>query len=234
MRRATLIAGLVAAVVAVPAEAKPPKIRQMVVFRDGTAFLKRVSTKSTTVTVHGDRCAVPSRTALAALVRSKPGTLRLRDFGSCSSRPRDAGGLFVRRIRDDRNKGNDGWVYKVGRKAATAGAADSEGPFGTGRRLRKNQRVTWFYCRFEDGSCQRTLALRTKVEEGDILVVRVVGYDDDGQGVDVAGARVTAGTIQGLSGPDGCVRFTLPPGRHKILAEKQGLIRSFTEKVTIP
>jgi hypothetical protein len=228
-----LMAVVAAATVVAPAEARAPKIRQMIVFKDGSAFLKRVSTRATKVAVHGDRCAVPSRTALAALARSKPGTLRLRDFGSCSSRPRDAAGLCVRRIRDDRNKGDDGWVYKVGRRAATAGAADPDGPFGTGRRLRRNQRVTWFYCHFEDGSCQRTLVLKKKIE-GSLLTVRVLGYDDDGQGVAVAGATVSVGTIQGLSGPDGRIRFTLPPGRFRIVAEKAGLIRSFPERVAIP
>ena len=52
----------------------------------------------------------------------------------------------------------DGWVYKVGNKAAPAGAADPTGPFGRGL-LRSRQRVTWFWCVVEpDGDgCQRTL-----------------------------------------------------------------------------
>ena len=37
------------------------------------------------------------------------------------------------RIAGERNRGQDGWVYKVGRRAGTAGAADAAGPFGNGR-----------------------------------------------------------------------------------------------------
>ena len=222
-----LVAG---AVIAAPAEAK---VRQLVVFKDGTAFAKRVSTKATHVTVHGDRCAVAGRTALAALVRSDPGTLKLRDFGACSDRARDGAGLFVRQIRDDRNKGQDGWVYKVGRKAATTGAADPSGPFGTGRRLRSGQHMTWFFCRLTGTSCQRTLALKTKVEPG-AVTVKVTGYDDAGDGVVIPGAKVTSGAESGTTGADGRVRLALPAGKRRLRAEKAGLIRSFTEKVTIP
>jgi len=159
-----LAAAALAAATAAPAAAT---VRQMVVFRSGKSLTKDVSARSVRVRVHRRTCAVPGRTALAALVRSHPGHIGLRDFGSCSRHARDAGGLFVRSIRHDRNKGRDGWVYKVGRKAATAGAADPTGPFGTGRRLRSGQRVLWFYCRLSSaGSCQRALAVRPSPEPG--------------------------------------------------------------------
>ena len=94
---------------------------------------------------------------------------------------RDGGGLFVGSIRGDVNRGQNGWVYKVGRRAATAGAADPSGPFGRGR-LRTGQRVTWFYCRLRDGGCQRTLELKLRAEAG-AVVATVRGYDDEGHGV---------------------------------------------------
>src|SRR3954451_12085502 len=103
----------------------------MVVFKSGRALTRRVSTRGLRVRAGHRRCAVGSRTPLAALVRSKPGRIRLRDFASCSRPPRDAGGLSVSAIGTDaeRGRGRGGWVYKVGPKAATAGAADPSGPF---------------------------------------------------------------------------------------------------------
>ena len=157
-RARTLAIPVLAALMAAGAGAAPAaaaKVRQMVVFRDAHALTKRVSTDATKVTVAGRRCAVAGRTPLAALVRSNPGRIRLRDFGACSSRPSDAAGLLVTGIDGDRNRGQRGWVYKVGHRAATAGAADPSGPFGHGR-LRAGQRVTWFYC-VRAADCQRTL-----------------------------------------------------------------------------
>ncbi len=113
--------------------AKAPLVRQLVVFKSGNGVEKQVRARGVTVKVGRRRCAAGTGTPLAALVRSKPGTIRLLDFGSCSRRARDGGQLFVRQIRKDRNRGLDGWVYKVGRRIATAGAADPSGPFGRGR-----------------------------------------------------------------------------------------------------
>lgn len=234
MRARALVAGGLAAVaLASPqgAAAAAPKVRQMVVFRDGHALAKRVSTAVTTVSVAGRRCAVGDRTALAALVRSRPGPLRFRDFGACSSSPRDAGGLLLTRIGPDRNLGQRGWVYKVGRRAATAGAADPGGPFGHGR-LRAGQRVTWFYC-VRAADCQRTLEVRATPMTGGI-VATVRAYDDAGDGVPVEGATVTAGGITGLTAADGRVQIALAPGTHRVVARKEGLVRSFTERVEVP
>jgi hypothetical protein len=215
-----------------PAEAAAPKVRQLVVFRDGSATSETVSTRATRVRVEGRRCTAGDRTALAALVRSRPGRLRLRDFGACSSRPRDAGGLFVQAIRGNRNRGRDGWVYKVGRRAATAGAADPGGPFGRGR-LRAGQRVTWFYCRLRGGGCQRTLELTWLAARGTLLAT-VRGYDDEGRGVAVAGATVRAGGVSVLTDAAGEARLPLPAGRYRVVAEKAGLVRSFAERVEVP
>jgi hypothetical protein len=232
MKKRTLLALVVLMGLGAPAEAAAPKVRQLVVFRDGSAASETVSTRATRVRVEGRRCTAGDRTALAALVRSRPGRLRLRDFGACSMRGRDGGGLFVDAIRRDRNRGRNGWVYKVGRRAATAGAADPGGPFGRGR-LRAGQRVTWFYCRLRRGGCQRTLELEWRAEPGS-LVATVRGYDDEARGVAVEGATVRAGGVSALTDAAGEARLPLPAGRYRAMAEKDGLVRSFTERVEVP
>jgi hypothetical protein len=224
-------AGATAQAGAVPAAAAPA-VREMVVFRDGGALAKTVSTRATRVRVGGRRCGVAGGTALAALVRLRPGPLRLRDFGSCSANPRDSADLFVRAIRSDANRGQDGWVYKVGRRAATAGAANPAGPFGHGR-LRAGQRVTWFYCHLRMGGCQRTLELSARGESG-AVVASVRGYDDDGHGVPVAGARVRVGGASTQTDAAGNARLPLAHGSHLVVAEKRGLVRSFAERVAVP
>jgi hypothetical protein len=233
MRRVLLIGGL-AGLLAAPSAgaAGTPTIEQMVVFRDGDAVTRTVKAKQVRVRVGNRSCAAGDGTALAALVRSHVARLRLRDFGSCSTRPRDGAGLFVRAIGRDRNRGQNGWVYKVGRRGASAGAADPSGPFGRGR-LRRGQRVTWFYCRLRDGGCQRTLEVSAKAEPGAVTAT-VRGYDDEGRGVTVEGATVRAGGVSGVTAADGAVRLALPPGSHRLVAEKDGLVRSFAERVAVP
>lgn len=232
MRKRTLLALVVLMGLGAPAEAAAPKVRQLVVFRDGSAASETVSTRATRMRVEGRRCTAGDRTALAALVRSRPGRLRVRDFGACSTRARDGGGLFVQAIRRDQNRGSNGWVYKVGRRAATAGAADPGGPFGRGR-LRAGQRVTWFYCRLQRGGCQRTLELEWRAEPG-TLVATVRGYDDEARGVAVEGATVRAGGVSALTDASGEARLPLPAGRYRAVAEKDGLVRSFAERVEVP
>ncbi len=231
--RAALAGGLAAMALASPSDASAaaPKVQQMIVFRDGHALTKRVSTAATTVRVGGRTCAAGDRTPLAALVRSRPGRLGLRDFGACSSRARDGAGLFVTRLGADRNRGQRGWVYKVGRRAASAGAGDVSGPFGNGR-LRAGQRITWFYC-VRAADCQRTLEVRATPAPGGI-VATVRGYDDAGKGVPVEGASVSAGGLTGLTAADGRVQLALPSGTYRLAARKDGLVRSFTERVEVP
>src|SRR4051794_20441522 len=136
----------------------------MIVGRSGVAFGPRtVSTAATTVAVGAKRCAAPVATPLAALAAARraggPG-FSVRDYGSCSRRVTDSGSLFVSRIGADRNRGRNGWTYKLGVRSGTTGAADPTGPFGTGRRLRSGDRVTWFWCVLSrSGSCQRTLVV---------------------------------------------------------------------------
>jgi hypothetical protein len=186
------------------------------------------------VTVHGDSCKVPSATALAALALSGVPKLRLHDYGSCSDRARDAGGLFVRALGGDRNKGNDGWVYKVGNRLATAGAADPTGPFGHGR-LKKGQHVTWFYCHLNVAthSCQSTLGLTADTGQDETIHVHVNAYDDRGQGKPAAGATVHAGATHQRTDDNGDADLIVPPGRYLVYAEKHGAVRTFGESVDV-
>jgi hypothetical protein len=237
---ALLLAGAVASGAAPPAAGTPgepsaaqrgPVVRQMVVFRSGRAVTSRVSSRGLRARVGRKRCAVAGATALAALLRDPPARVRLLDFGSCSRRARDGGQLFVRGIGRDLNRGQDGWVYKVGRRAATAGAADPAGPFGRGR-LRAGQRVTWFYCHLVRGGCQRQLELRAAPEPGGVAVT-VRGYDDEARGVRVAGATVRLGSAEQVTDAAGVARFAVDPGSYRAFAEKAGLVRSFTERVVV-
>lgn len=215
-----------------------PRVRQMVVFPGGAVVTKRVRVARTTVDVKGRSCAVAAATPLAALVRARVGRMTLRDYGSCSQRAADGAGLFVRSIRGEANRGLDGWVYKVGRKLGTAGAADPAGPFGSGR-LRPGDRVVWFYCVFDAGSCQRSLEASVTLA-GRVLAVSVNGYDDSGAGVAVAGASVTARKVKGgkqvaKTGADGrAPGLTLAPGEYLVRAVKRGATPSFEARVTVP
>jgi hypothetical protein len=210
--------------------AAPPPVDQMVVFKSGRSIIRHVSTRGLRVRVGHHRCAVGSRTPLAALVRSKPGRIRLRDFASCSRHARDAGGLYVSAIGREAERGRGGWVYKVGHKAATAGAADPSGPFGRGL-LRRGQRVTWFYC-LRAGDCQSTLELKARADAtGATVTVRA--YDDDGKSTPAVGATVRAGSATATTGAGGSARLTLAPGSYRVHAEKRGVVRSFDERVAV-
>ena len=59
----------------------------MIVFKSGEAVTKNASTRGLRVKVRRKRCAVASRTPLAALFRNRPGRIGLRDFGACSRDP---------------------------------------------------------------------------------------------------------------------------------------------------
>jgi hypothetical protein len=213
---------------AVPAYAAP-RVDQLVVFRDGHAEQDRVGTKATRVPVGDHRCRVPRATPLAALVRSDVAPLRVRDFSaSC-----DPSSLFVRKIGPDRNRGQSGWVYKVGNRQGTTAASDPSGAFGNGHRLERGTPVTWFYCLFEAGGCQRTLVLRVRDQGGGTVSARVIAYDDEGRGERLAGATVHAGATSAQTDANGVATLTLPAGTHRLYAEKGGHVRSFTERVRV-
>ena len=108
---------------AAPAESAP-RFDQLVVFRDGDAEERHGRHRAHVRTRAGDhRCRVPKATPLAALVRSEVAELGILDFsGSC-----DPASLFVSRIGPNKNRGQSGWVYKVGNRQGTTGAADPSG-----------------------------------------------------------------------------------------------------------
>ena len=91
----------------------------------------------TGVCVPADATTAPARAARATPARS-----------TCAGSGRSARG------------GRDGWVYKVGRRAGSAGAADPPARSAPGASCAPAQRVLWFWCVKDAGdSCQRTLAV---------------------------------------------------------------------------
>ena len=48
------------------------------------------------------------------------------------------------------------------------------------------------------------------------------------------GATVSAGGTSGLTAADGRVQLALSPGTHRLVARKDGLVRSFAEIVEVP
>jgi hypothetical protein len=127
----------------------------------------------------------------------------------------------------------------VGPGAGRAGAAAGSGSFGTGRRLRAGDRVTWFWCVLSrTGSCQRTLVAipaTRRVAPGAALTVTVRGYDDAGHGVPVGGATVRLGSATATTAANGRATLTAPAaaGRARLTATRAGLVRSFPEEVVV-
>ena len=218
-----------------------PAVRVMVVGRGGRHYLppRTVHASSTTVRAGGKRCAVGAATPLAALVARRV-AMRVRDYGgSCGRRASDSAALFVFQVGPDRNRGRQGWTYKVGTRSGTAGAADVGGPFGDGR-LRGGDHVTWFWCRLALGAgCQRTLGLRPashRVRAGHRLHVTVFGYDDNGRRIRVRGAHVTVAGGRG-GRTDGRGVAVLRVGHRRGLvalnATRRGMVRAFPQRVRV-
>jgi hypothetical protein len=224
---------LVLAAAAVPATASATEVEVMVVGKDRVLRAPaEVRLKVRTVKVAGRRCRIGAATPRSVLAATKL-KLGLRDYGHCGRRPRDAAGLYVTRIRREREKGRGGWVYKVGRRTPSLGAADMS------RRLRDGQRVTWFWCEQDDsGGCQRSLEVRperTTAAPGETLRVTVRGYDDQARGLPVEGATVTLGSATAVSDAGGVAVLTVPaePGEHPLEATRDGLVRAFPVEVTV-
>ncbi len=240
MRRAALSLLVAVAVLGAPAAASAASVDVLVVGRLGTLVgPQEVELRKQRPKVGGHRCAVSARTPLAALLGLRA-RIVLKDYGSCGRSVRDAGGLFVQQVGPDRNRGQNGWVYKVGRRAGTAPAADLSGAFGDGKRLRDGQRVTWYWCVLSSSdACQRTLeaspAERTVDADGDLRVT-VRGFDDAGRGVLVEGATVHLGSEMATTGEDGVAEVRVPSaarGELAVWAEKTGTVRSFGRHVTV-
>jgi hypothetical protein len=236
MRRALLI--VLAVAVAAPAPAAAASVDVLVVGKSKVLRgPKHVQLKQRTVKVGRKRCKVLGATPLSALAATKL-KLGFRDYGSCGKRPADAGGLYVTKVAGEREKGRGGWVYKVGRKAGTTAAGDPSGPFGTGKRLRNSQKVTWFWCRLKTtGTCQRTLEAvpdRASAAAGETLRVTVRGYDDFGKGIAVQGATVRLGSATAVTGAGGVATLTVAgSGRQRLQAERAGMVRAFPRVVAV-
>ena len=223
---------LLAALVAAPAQAATVDL--MVVGKERMLRApKEVRLKQRTVKVAGRRCRVGARTPLSVLAAARL-PLGIRDYARCGRDPQAAGGLYVSKVAGEREKGRGGWVYKVGRRAGTSGAADP-----TGRRLRHGQRVTWFWCELQaSGSCQRTLEARPDrraAQPGEALRVTVRGYDDYGRGAPTAGAAVRLGTATATTDGQGVAVLTVGPqtGRLRLTATRAGAVRAFPVTVTV-
>ena len=228
------------ALLGAPAAASAASVDVLVVGKDRTLSGPReVTLKQRRAKVGGRACAVGAATPLAALLAARV-AVSIRDYGSCGRATRDAGGLFVTKVGSERNRGRDGWVYKVGRKAGTTPAADPSGPFGTGRGLRDGQRVLWFWCVLSAGeACQRSLEASpsaSTVAPGGTLTVRVRGYDDAGRGIAVEGATVRLGDATAVTGTDGAATVTAPAdaaGAPEPTAEREGMVGAFPRAGTV-
>ena len=229
MRRLVLAAAVLA--VAAPAPAAAAEVDLMVVgkervLREATA----VRLKERKVKVGRRTCRVGAKTPLSVLAATRL-RLRLRDYGRCGKRARDAVGLYVTSVAGERERGRGGWVYKIGRRTPSIGAADT-----SGRRLRDGDRVTWFWCEQDSsGGCQRTLEARPDrrtAMPGETLAVTVRGYDDQGKGVLVEGATLRLGSASAVTGADGVAMLGVVEGG-ALEASKDGLVRAFPTEVTV-
>ena len=132
MRRALLLGRC--ALLAVPAPAGAATVDLMVVGKERVLReAAPVTLKARSVRVGGRRCAVGRATPLSVLAGTRLALRlqRLRVLRALAARR----GRAVRARRSGRTaaRGPAGWVYKVGRRAGTTGAADPSGPFGRGQ-----------------------------------------------------------------------------------------------------
>ncbi len=220
-----------------------PAVQSMIVGAGGAVLSPaRTVLASTGMVRAGTRaCAVAAGTPLATLaaVRAAGGPgFALRDYGHCNSSPRNSGQLFVYDLGGERNRGQNGWEYKVDGVAGSTGAGDTSGARGDGRLLRSGDRVLWFWCQAVGGGCQRTLEVSPSsatVSRGALLAVSVRGYDNEGRARPVAGAIVTLGSDFASSGSGGKASLIAPskPGRYSVTAARRGLVPSFPETIVV-
>jgi hypothetical protein len=186
----------------------------LVVGRDGTLLGPR-AVKAERTRAHG--CRVPARTPLAALLASRL-SVQVRDYGACAP-----GGLYVRAVEGQRERGRDGWVYKTAHDAPGIGAAEPS--------QRTRGRVLWFWCVSGPDGCQRTLdASARRVDAGSVRVT-VRAYDNNGKGIAAAGAVVRCGGAEATAGPGGVAVLTVGAGCRRVVATQPGRVRSFAVAV---
>jgi hypothetical protein len=202
------------------------KVEMMVVGRARTLLGARtVKLGAGSVKIGRRKCPVPAGTALAELLAARL-PIRVTDAAGC-----DSASMFVTRVGSDTNRGVAGWEYKVGHSSPSFGAGDPGG------RLRAGRQLLWFWCA-SASACQRTLAVvpaAARASAGSLLVVHVVGYDDNGHGQAVTGATVHLGPSSATTGPGGAAQLTVPrtPGRYQLSAGKARLVTSFPVEVVI-
>ena len=198
----------------------------MVVGKGGTV-VEAVTLRARATVVRASRraCKVNGSTPLAALLaalgRERIG-VHVRDFGSCERRAgRSSAQLFVDRIARERNRGQNGWVYKVNDFARSVGAADASAP-----RLRDGARVLWLYCVMDAGtrSCQRSLRVtpQGKAGPGGTQRVLVRAYDDERKPVAAGGATVTAGAVSAVADAKGQATAGDPVGSPPVDGNRGG------------
>jgi hypothetical protein len=218
-RPARALVALGAVLVAAPgaAEAKAPRVQAQVVMSDGAVHgPEKVRAKSVRVR----RCRARAGSPLAVLAAlDRAGAPGFRTRGECSA-------LYVHQVGRDREKGAAGWVYKVNRRIPSVGAADPS------IRVRRGDRVTWFWCRVAL-RCQRTLEVSAprRVAPGAQFTVTVRAYDDRGGGRAAAGA--TVGGVQADSAGRAVLTAPTAAGRMRITATKRGLVPAFPEVVAV-
>jgi hypothetical protein len=222
--------------------AAAPVVQVMIAGRGGAVLSgpRTLSASQGTLRVGSRTCAVAAGTPLAALaaLRHAGGpAFALRDYGHCGASPANSAELFVYQLAGERNSGQDGWEYKVGNVAGSAGAADPAGPRGDGRLLRSGQRVLWFWCHSSAGGCERTLALSAAgtARRRGVVQVSVTAYDDEGRGAPVARAVVTLGTDFATTARNGRATLIAPPGpgRYQLRASRAGLVPAFPQTIAV-
>jgi len=233
----------VPAVATASATAPAARVQTMLVGRTATLFAPaRVSARAGRLRVGRRVCAVAANTPLAVLIAARRlggPAFRTRDYGHCTRSARNGGSLFVYQVGPDRNRGRDGWVYKVDGHIGTTGAADPAGPLGDGRRLRGGQRVVWFWCTLSAReTCQPTLELApsaARVGPGSPVRVVVRADDDLGRRRPQPGAVVSLGTATAVTAGDGSATVTAPPaaGAYLIRARAAGLVDAFPEELRV-
>jgi energy-converting hydrogenase Eha subunit A len=199
-----------------------------------------ISSASVDVRIGGHVCGISAATPLAALTIlhsvGGPG-FALRDYGHCTALPRNSGQLFVYSLDGETNHGQNGWEYKVNNRSGTTGAADPSGPQGNGRLLTDGSRVLWFWCQAVAGGCQRTLEVSAPktASRGSSVSLRVTGYDNEGRGVPMPGARVTLGSSSAVTGASGQVTLRAPSGSgfFGIRAMRPGSVPSFPQLLQV-
>ncbi|MEA2216030.1 MAG: hypothetical protein QOK19_1591 [Solirubrobacteraceae bacterium] len=219
-----------------------PSVSIMVVGAGNVILVQpeQISVAATAVSTSHGTCGIAAATALAALVdlrRVGGPPFSIRDYGHCTSSPRNSGQLFVYSLDGETNHGQNGWEYKVDNRSGTTGAGDTSGPQGNGRLLANGARVLWFWCQSFGGGCQRTLEVRAPatVARGSAMSVSVVGYDNAGHARSMPGARVWIGASAAVTGSSGTATLRAPSktGPLGVRASRPGSVPSFPDVVQV-